>query len=67
MWSLRCYWWKDWKGYCENFYYSKGNPKYNTMMSIIRWVKSKTIASSINNNASSINNNNTNSINNNAK
>jgi hypothetical protein len=36
-------------------------------MSIIRWVKSKTIASSINNNASSINNNNTNSINNNAK
>ena len=38
-------------------------PKYSTKMSIMRWVESKEVASSVNNNnASSANNNNDNNM-----
>ena len=51
------------KSTVENFYYGKGNPKFNTVMSIMRWVESKEVASSVdNNNASSANNNNENNM-----
>jgi len=52
------------KSTMKSFYYSEENPKFNTVMLIIRWVKSKEIASNVNNNMSSINNN-ASSINNN--
>ncbi|GBC36214.1 hypothetical protein GLOIN_2v1836622 [Rhizophagus irregularis DAOM 181602=DAOM 197198] len=50
------------KSTVESFYYGKGEPKYTTVMSIMRWVKSKEIASLDNNNASSANNNNENNM-----
>ena len=48
------------KSTVENFYYGRGDPKFSTVMSIMRWVESKEVASSVNNNnnASSANNNN---------
>ncbi|PKK48042.1 hypothetical protein RhiirC2_803608, partial [Rhizophagus irregularis] len=51
------------KSTVENFYYGKGNPTFTTVMSIMKWVESKEVASSVNNNnnnASSANNNNDN-------
>jgi len=47
------------KSTMENFYYGKGDPKFSTVMAIMRWVDSKEIASSVNNNnnMSSVNNN----------
>jgi hypothetical protein len=52
------------KSTVESFYYGKGRPKYSTVMSIMRWVESKEVASSVNNNnnASSANNNNENNM-----
>ena len=54
------------KSTVESFYYGKGGPKYSTVMSIMRWVESKKVASSVNNNnnnnASSANNNNENNM-----
>ena len=52
------------KSTVENFYYGKGDPKFTTVMSIMRWVESKEVASSVNNNnnASSANNNNENNM-----
>ena len=51
------------KSTVESFYYGKGNPKFNTVMLIMRWVESKEVASSVNNNnASSANNNNENNM-----
>ncbi|RGB22567.1 hypothetical protein C1646_730274, partial [Rhizophagus diaphanus] len=38
------------KSTVENFYYDKGDPKFTTVMSIMRWVESKEVASSVNNN-----------------
>ena len=43
----------------QKVYYSKEDSKFSTVMSIMRWVDSKEIASlDNNNNASSVNNNN---------
>ncbi|GBB96077.1 hypothetical protein RclHR1_02680011 [Rhizophagus clarus] len=50
------------KSTVENFYYGKGDPKFTTVMSIMRWVESKEIASLDNNNVSSANNNNENNM-----
>ena len=51
------------KSTVESFYYGKGDPKFSTVMLIMRWVKSKEVASSVNNNnASSANNNNDNNM-----
>jgi hypothetical protein len=52
------------KSTIENFYYGKGNPKFTTVMSIMRWVElSKEVASNVNNNnVSSANNNNKNNM-----
>ncbi len=52
------------KSTVENFYYGRGDPKFSTVMSIMRWVESKEVASSVNNNnnASSANNNNENNM-----
>ncbi|RGB38804.1 hypothetical protein C1646_740431, partial [Rhizophagus diaphanus] len=38
------------KSTVESFYYGKGDPKFRTVMSIMRWVDSKEIASLDNNN-----------------
>jgi hypothetical protein len=46
------------KSTVESFYYGKGDPKFNTVMLIMRWVYSKENTGSLdNNNASSANNN----------
>ena len=51
------------KSTVESFYYDKGDPKFSTVMLIMRWVESKEVASSVNNNnASSANNNNDNNM-----
>ena len=52
------------KSTVESFYYGKGNSKFSLVMVIMRWVKSKEVASSVNNNnnMSSANNNNENNI-----
>ena len=54
------------KSTVENFYYGRGDPKFSTVMSIMRWVESKEVANNINNNnnnnASSTNNNNENNM-----
>jgi hypothetical protein len=52
------------KSTVESFYYGKGSPKYDIVMLIMRWVDSKEIASSVNNNNV---NNNVISANNNAE
>ena len=46
------------KSTVESFYYGKGDPKFSIVVTIMRWVESKEIASlDNNNNASSVNNN----------
>ena len=50
------------KSTVENFYYGRGDLKFSTVMSIMRWVESKEVASSVNNNVSSANNNNENNM-----
>ena len=51
------------KGTVKSFYYGEGDPKFNTVMSIMRWVDDKEITNSLNNNnASSANNNNKNNM-----
>ncbi|CAB5212911.1 unnamed protein product [Rhizophagus irregularis] len=39
------------KSTVENFYYGRGDPKYTTVMSIMRWVDSKEFSGSLDNNA----------------
>src|SRR5204863_114014 len=47
----------------KSFYYGEGDPKFNTVMSIMRWVDDKEITNKLNNNnASSANNNNKNNM-----
>jgi len=51
------------KSTVKNFYYGRRDSKISTVMSIMRWVESKEVASSIdNNNVSSVNNNNENNM-----
>ena len=38
------------KSTVESFYYGKGDPKFSTMMSIMRWVDSKELSSFLVNN-----------------
>ncbi|GET62852.1 hypothetical protein GLOIN_2v1836622 [Rhizophagus irregularis DAOM 181602=DAOM 197198] len=39
------------KSTVENFYYGRGDPKFSTVMSIMRWVDSKEFSGSLDNNA----------------
>ena len=38
------------KSTVESFYYGKGDPKFSTVVSIMRWVESKEISDSLDNN-----------------
>ncbi|EXX66540.1 hypothetical protein RirG_122820 [Rhizophagus irregularis DAOM 197198w] len=38
------------KGTVKSFYYGEGDPKFNTVMSIMRWIDIKEITCSLNNN-----------------
>ena len=38
------------KSTIENFYYGRGDPKFSTVVSIMRWVESKEISDSLDNN-----------------
>ncbi|RIA94829.1 hypothetical protein C1645_817534 [Glomus cerebriforme] len=53
------------KGIVKSFYYSEGDPKFNTIMSIMRCVNDKKITNNLNNNNASSVNNNASNVNNN--